>query len=133
MNTLAAEVLYNKIGEIAEIDANTNILDVCCGTGTIGLSLSKVHIVRQLCVNSRLAFVLVSQNCRRVYGVDIVESAVEDARRNAERNGITNCVFVAGKAEEELDNLIKQIDSEEGAKDSKIVAILDPPRAGLRT
>lgn len=42
MNTLAAEVLFNKIAEIAEIDSNTNILDVCCGTGTIGLSLAKV-------------------------------------------------------------------------------------------
>ena len=67
-----------------------------------------------------------------MFGVDIVESAVEDARRNAENNGIKNCVFIAGKAEEELDNLIKQIDSEDGAND-KIVAILDPPRAGLRT
>jgi 16S rRNA G1207 methylase RsmC len=44
VNTLAAEVLYNKIAEIAEIDSNTNIMDVCCGTGTIGLSLAKVNI-----------------------------------------------------------------------------------------
>lgn len=114
VNTLAAEVLFNKIAEIAEIDSNTNILDVCCGTGTIGLSLAK--------------------KCRRVYGVELVESAVEDAKKNAEKNGITNCVFIAGKAEDEVNNLLdtmKKIDAEEGIEGSKIVAILDPPRAGL--
>lgn len=67
-----------------------------------------------------------------MYGVELIKSAVEDAKRNAEKNGITNCVFIAGKAEDELSNLISQIDSTSG-KDSKIVAILDPPRAGLRT
>ena len=67
-----------------------------------------------------------------MYGVDIEKSAVEDARRNGQNNGITNCVFVSGKAEDELGNLIELIDSGDGAKD-KIVAILDPPRAGLRT
>lgn len=64
--------------------------------------------------------------------MEIIESAVEDARRNAEKNGITNCTFVAGKAEDELDPLIKQIDAQEGSESNKIVAILDPPRAGLR-
>lgn len=62
--------------------------------------------------------------------MEIIESAVEDAWRNAEKNGITNCLFVAGKAEDELEPLIKKIDSE--SENSKIVAILDPPRAGLR-
>ncbi|XP_057378243.1 tRNA (uracil-5-)-methyltransferase homolog A-like [Daphnia carinata] len=114
VNTLAAEVLFNKIAEIAEIDSNTNILDVCCGTGTIGLSLAK--------------------KCKRVYGVELVESAVEDAKKNAEKNGITNCVFIAGKAEDEVNNLLdsmKKMDAAEGIESSKIVAILDPPRAGL--
>lgn len=70
-----------------------------------------------------------------MYGVELVESAVEDARSNASKNGITNCVFVAGKAEDEVNNLIdsiKQKDLEEGVEGGKIVAILDPPRAGLR-
>ena len=43
VNTLAAEALYHKIGELAEVDLQTNILDVCCGTGTIGLSIAKVR------------------------------------------------------------------------------------------
>lgn len=67
-----------------------------------------------------------------MYGVEIIESAVEDAKKNAEKNGITNCNFVAGKAEDELDPLIRKIDSESEGRKSKIVAILDPPRAGLR-
>ena len=70
-----------------------------------------------------------------MYGVELIESAVEDARRNASRNGLTNCVFVAGKAEDEVNNLIdniKKMDMNEGVEGGKIVAILDPPRAGLR-
>lgn len=131
---MAAEVLFNKIAEIAEIDSNTNILDVCCGTGTIGLSLAKVG-TKFYNINMLLNLWLFVQKCRRVYGVELVESAVEDARINASRNGITNCVFVAGKAEDEVNNLIdsiKQKDMDEGVEGGKIVAILDPPRAGLR-
>lgn len=113
VNTLAAEALYNKIGDLAQVDAETNILDVCCGTGTIGLSIAK--------------------KCRRVFGVELIASAVEDAKKNAENNGLTNTVFVAGKAEEMLFPLIKQIDDEETTSTTpqKIVAVLDPPRAGL--
>jgi len=117
VNTLAAEVLYQKIGELAQVDAETNILDVCCGTGTIGLSLAK--------------------KCRRVFGVEIIDSAVEDAKKNAESNALTNTTFVSGKAEEMLSGLIEQIkkiEDETPNDDSppeKIVAVLDPPRAGL--
>ena len=44
-NTKGAEVLYTKIGEICDIDENTVVLDICCGTGTIGLTLAKVNIL----------------------------------------------------------------------------------------
>jgi len=65
----------------------------------------------------------------------MIPSAVDDAKMNAERNGISNCVFVAGKAEDQLAGLIKQAmetmkDVDETKK--KIVAVVDPPRAGLR-
>lgn len=71
--------------------------------------------------------------CRRVFGVELIPSAVEDAKSNAERNGITNCVFVAGKAEDELPGLLKQIEADRnGDSKKKTVAIVDPPRAGLR-
>lgn len=106
INTLAAEVLYNKVAELAELNTETSVLDVCCGTGTIGLSLAK--------------------KCQRVLGVELIPDAVEDAKKNASRNGITNSYFVAGRAEEVLNILISKIHP-----DSKAVAVLDPPRAGL--
>lgn len=67
--------------------------------------------------------------------MELIASAVEDARKNAESNGLTNTVFVSGKAEDMLYSLIKQIDDDESAVTTtpqKIVAVLDPPRAGLR-
>lgn len=107
INTLAAEVLYGKVGELAAIDDSTGtVLDVCCGTGTIGLSLAK--------------------RCNSVVGVEIIPSAIADAGKNAEINGITNCKFVVGKAEEKLYEIINT-----HSKHGKIVAIVDPPRAGL--
>ena len=42
VNTAGAEVLYSKVGEWAQLDQDSTVLDVCCGTGTIGLSLAKV-------------------------------------------------------------------------------------------
>lgn len=42
-NTLAAEVLYSSVGDWAQLDRDSTVLDVCCGTGTIGISLAKVH------------------------------------------------------------------------------------------
>ena len=84
-------------------------------------------------VNQVISFTI--QKCRRVFGVELIASAVEDARKNAENNGLTNTVFVSGKAEEMLYSLIKQIDEDESstsATPEKIVAVLDPPRAGLR-
>lgn len=52
-NTKAAEVLYKKIGDICELDEKTVLLDICCGTGTIGLVLASVAIIiSQLCIYS---------------------------------------------------------------------------------
>jgi len=70
-----------------------------------------------------------------VYGVEMIPSAVDDARMNADRNGISNCVYVTGKAEDQLAGLIKQINGRTKDLDSekrKIVAIVYPQRAGLR-
>lgn len=55
------------------------LLDVCCGTGTLGLTLAS--------------------SVRRVIGIEMCEPAVVNARANAERNGITNATFLAAKAE----------------------------------
>ncbi|KAF0313980.1 tRNA (uracil-5-)-methyltransferase A [Amphibalanus amphitrite] len=105
VNTAAAEVLYDAVGECAELDSNTALLDVCCGTGSIGLALAS--------------------RARAVLGLELVESAVADAKRNAEANGITNSQFWAGRAEALLRVLLDQ------AGEGRAVAVVDPPRAGL--
>jgi tRNA/tmRNA/rRNA uracil-C5-methylase (TrmA/RlmC/RlmD family) len=43
-NTQGAELLYTKIGQICDLDSNTVVLDICCGTGTIGITLAKVKL-----------------------------------------------------------------------------------------
>lgn len=89
-----------------ESNHSTTLLDLCCGTGTIGIS--------------------VADKCGQVLGIEMVESAVQDARKNAELNGLSNkCEFFAGKAEDVLDLVIAK------AKFENIVAVVDPPRSGL--
>ncbi|CAL8113038.1 unnamed protein product [Orchesella dallaii] len=106
VNLPATEVLYSAIGSFLEEQKNATLLDVCSGTGTIGLSLAN--------------------KCSQVLGIEMVPSAVEDARKNAEINSLTEkCDFFAGKAEDITDPVIVR------AKSQNIVAIVDPPRAGL--
>eukprot|EP00899_Mesostigma_viride_P028739 jgi/Mesvir1/904/Mv17465-RA.2 len=77
VNTWAAEMLYQTVGEWAGLGAGSLLFDVCCGTGTIGLTLaSKVG---------------------KVIGIEMNASAIEDAKKNAALNGISNCEFVCGK------------------------------------
>ncbi|KAK3263439.1 hypothetical protein CYMTET_27754, partial [Cymbomonas tetramitiformis] len=119
VNTAAAEVLYHLVGDWAQCDAKTLLFDVCCGTGTIGLTLAR-----------RVA---------RVVGIDIVEEAITDAKANAHMNGIENAEFVAGKAEETLPGLLEDFckklpssaEDAGAAEYNNVVAIVDPPRAGL--
>lgn len=106
VNTSMAEKLYDLIGELAQVDKSTAILDVCCGTGTIGLSMAK--------------------KAHSVVGLEISEEAVADAEHNARLNGIENASFIVGKAEQKIHDAIKLV--EPGID---CVAILDPPRAGL--
>lgn len=106
VNTVMAEKLYQLIGHLAHVDESTAVFDVCCGTGTIGLSLAK--------------------KAHSVVGIEMNEAAVEDARYNAKLNGISNATFIAGKVEHKIHDAIRQI---EGKR--KCVVILDPPRAGL--
>uniref|UniRef100_A0A5F9CQZ8 tRNA (uracil(54)-C(5))-methyltransferase n=1 Tax=Oryctolagus cuniculus TaxID=9986 RepID=A0A5F9CQZ8_RABIT len=106
VNTAGAEMLYQTVGELSGVNANTILLDICCGTGAIGLSLA--------------------QHASQVLGIELVEQAVEDARWTAAFNGITNCEFHAGRAEKILPWLLK---SKEGVQ--PVVAVVNPPRAGL--
>lgn len=88
VNTCAAEALYHLAGEWASPSGRSLLLDVCCGTGTIGLTLA-----------SRV---------KKVVGVDIVEAAILDAAANASLNGVTNCEWVAGDARVVLPDILKR-------------------------
>ncbi|CAL5018699.1 unnamed protein product [Urochloa decumbens] len=88
VNTLAAERLYTLAGDWANLNSDTLLFDVCCGTGTIGLTLA--HRVGM------------------VVGIEMNESAVSDAHRNALINDIKNCRFVCGKAEDVIGSLLTE-------------------------
>lgn len=103
-NTLAAEQLYGVVARMANLEQHPVIYDLYSGTGTIGMVLAR-------------------QGASRVYGLEEIETAVADARRNALRNQIDNCLFETGKVEAMLPALL--------AKDPAALAIVDPPRAGL--
>nr|XP_012309633.1 tRNA (uracil-5-)-methyltransferase homolog A isoform X2 [Aotus nancymaae] len=107
VNTPAAEVLYTVIQDWAQLDAESTVLDVCCGTGTIGLALAR--------------------KVKRVIGVELCPEAVEDARVNAQDNELNNVEFHCGRAEDLVPALVSRLASQH------LVAILDPPRAGLHS
>lgn len=103
VNPVQTEVLYNKVLEYASLTGDEIVFDLYCGIGTISLFLAK--------------------RAKMVYGVEIVEEAVADARKNAELNGITNVEFMAGGAEAVVQMLYSR-----GVKAD--VAVVDPPRKG---
>merc|ERR1712029_841518 len=112
VNIEGAEKLYSK----CTFQEKPVLFDVCCGTGTIGLCLA--------------------DKCGKVIGVDIVEEAVENARKNAAANSVTNAEYHAGRAEQVLPELLKRrrFASADDVSDdvtSPVVAVVDPPRAGL--
>ena len=82
VNPVQTEKLYSIALEFAGLTGRETVWDLYCGIGTISLFLAG--------------------SAKRVYGVEIVPEAVEDARENAKRNGITNAEFFVGKAEEVL-------------------------------
>lgn len=96
-------------------DGTVTLVDVCCGTGTIGL-----------CIVDRLG-----EKVNKLVGIEMCESAVEDAKLNASRNGMADATFIASKAESVLGNMLREMTGNGARKESKIVAIVDPPRAGL--
>ncbi len=102
-NTRAAEMMIDVLRRW--IVSGKTLIDVYCGSGAIGLSLAKYF--------------------QEVIGIEINKSAVEDARQNAQLNGITNARFMDGKAEE----LAPALPVKESAANTTVV--VDPPRAGL--
>ncbi len=104
-NTRGAGRLYEIVREFLGPGFDGDVLDLYAGTGGISLH--------------------VASRARAVVGVEQVREAVTDARRNAERNGIHNCAFIAGPAEEALADLCEE-------RTERFEAVIaDPPRAGL--
>lgn len=115
VNSKAAELLYRSIIEVAGLDSSSMVLDVGCGTGTIGLSLAR--------------------RVNHVIGIEIVASAIEDAKMNAKDNGIENVTYFAGKAEDLIGESIAILKNklEYQKSNGEIVAVVDPPRVGFNS
>lgn len=104
VNPVQTEKLYSLALEYAQLTGKETVWDLYCGIGTISLFLAG--------------------GAKQVYGVEIVPDAIEDARKNAQSNGIENAEFFVGKAEEVLPEKFEK----EGIFADVIV--VDPPRKG---
>lgn len=106
INHEQTEKLYEKVLEFADLKGSETVWDMYCGIGTISLFLA--------------------QKAAKVYGVEIVPQAVEDAKRNAILNNMDNTEFFVGAAEE-----VVPLQYEKSGKSLKVdVVTLDPPRKG---
>ncbi|SFS30452.1 23S rRNA (uracil(1939)-C(5))-methyltransferase RlmD [Marininema halotolerans] len=103
VNPLQTERLYREVKNFASLSGKETVLDVYCGTGTIGLYLAK--------------------DAKRVLGIESIAQAVDNARENAMANDIHHASFTCGKAEEVLPRW-----EQEGIRAQVIV--VDPPRKG---
>ncbi len=104
VNPVQTEQLYGKALEFAALTGEETVIDAYCGIGTITLFLA--------------------QNAKKVYGIEIVPQAIENARKNAEINHIKNVEFFCGRSEEVVPELYEQ----QGIKPD--VMVVDPPRKG---
>jgi len=100
-NSLGAQRLYQTVLDYAEFKGDEAVLDLYSGTGTIPI--------------------FIASEAKTLTGIEINESAVRDARKNCEKNGISNCNFICGDIREKLSAITWKPD----------VMIIDPPRAGM--
>lgn len=103
VNPTQTEVLYGKALEYANLTGNEEVFDAYCGTGTITLFLS--------------------QKAKKVYGVEIIPQAIDNAWINAKENKVENVEFFVGESEVAIPDLINK-----GVKAD--VVVVDPPRKG---
>ena len=108
VNPVQTEKLYSTAVEFAGLTGEESVWDLYCGIGTISLFLS--------------------QKAKQVYGVEVIPQAIEDAKNNAQLNGITNARFFVGKAEEVLPEFYENADDATMLRPDVIV--VDPPRKG---
>lgn len=104
-NSVQAQRLYSHVADLAELQPDDTLYDLYTGTGTIALFLAR--------------------HAKKVVGIEYVEEAIADARRNAERNGLNNTVFYAGDMAKVL---TPEFVAANGRPD---VVVTDPPRAGM--
>lgn len=105
VNPIQAEALYEIAIEFAQLEKEDILFDLYCGIGTIGI--------------------FASSYVKKVYGIEIVEEAVKDAKENAKQNEIENIEFMAGDVEKVFNDFIHQ------KKILPDAIIVDPPRKGL--
>ena len=103
VNPVQTEVLYRKALEYAGLTGQETVFDLYCGIGTISLFLS--------------------EKAKKVYGVEVVEEAIRDAKVNAKVNGVENVEFIVGEAEKIIPDMYSK-----GIKAD--VVVVDPPRKG---
>ncbi|GAE89366.1 23S rRNA (uracil-5-) -methyltransferase RumA [Acetivibrio straminisolvens JCM 21531] len=96
-------MLYTKALEYAQLTGEETVFDLYCGIGTISLFLS--------------------QKAKKVYGVEVVEAAINDAKENARVNGVENAEFIVGEAEKVIPEMYDR-----GIRAD--VVVVDPPRKG---
>ena len=96
-------MLYKNAIELADLDGIQTVLDIYCGIGTISLCAAKT--------------------AKKVIGVEIVDAAIVDAKKNAKRNALENTEFFCGAAEKVVPKLLENGESPD-------VVIIDPPRKG---
>lgn len=106
-NTRQAEVLYNVVKDFASLTGDETVYDLYCGTGSIGIFLSK--------------------KAKKIIGVDVIEEAIMDAKENAALNTIRSASFYTGDVIEICN------DDFFNAHGKADVIIVDPPRAGLHS
>ena len=104
VNPIQTEKLYNKAIEFAELTGKETVFDLYCGIGTIGIFASK--------------------NIKKLYGVETIPEAIEDAKNNAELNNVENAEFFVGDVEKFLPDFISK------NKICPDVIFIDPPRKG---
>lgn len=111
VNPVQTKRLYDKAIEYAQLTGNEVVWDMYCGIGTISLSIAR--------------------HAKKVYGVEIVPQAIEDAKKNALKNGFANAQFFCGKAEEVVPQFYNNNrNDEESLGCHPDVVIVDPPRKG---
>lgn len=104
VNPTQTNVLYNKAIDLAKLTGEETIFDLYCGIGTIGIFASK--------------------KVKKVYGIEVVEQAIKDAKENAKLNKVENAEFFAGEVEKILPELLEKKNL------FADLVFLDPPRKG---